>query len=466
MKQTDNKFLNSIFIFRRDLRLDDNSGLIKALKESDKVIPIFIFDNNQIDKNKNDYFSENAFQFMLNSLKELNKDLQKKGSKLFIYQGEYEKIIESLISENKIDAIYMNKDYTPFSRKRDGVVKKICDKCSVNFFRVDDYTLSPIEIIETQEHKKYSVFTPFMKKARTYQVLEIIKNKNKNYFSTNSNLKSSFGEVKISKLDIYNNNKIMLIGGRSEALKMMKKTDFFKKYKNDRNLPAIEGTSKLSAHIKFGTVSIREIYYWAEKGGASDQFISELYWRDFYLYISYHFPFVFGKSFQQRGDKIKWRNSKKEFEKWKVGKTGVPIVDAGMRQLNEIGWMHNRVRMIVASYLTKNLLIDWRWGEKYFAQKLIDYDPSSNNGGWQWSASVGADPKPIRIFNPYTQVQKYDPQALYIKKWVHELKDVEEKILTSGKDVDFSEFGEYPKPLVDQKDSYHRAMNAYRVAKK
>lgn len=445
----------SVFIFRRDLRLEDNSGLIKALENSEKVIPLFIFDDKQINKNK--YFSKNAFEFMINSLKELDKSLRNRGSKLYVCSGSYAEIISEIIKEKNIDSVYVNKDFTPFSRKRDGEIKKVCDKNNTLFFRIDDYSLSPIEIIKTGQGNWYSVFTPFMKKAITYNIPDSVKNNFNNYFSGKLKNKTS----KISDFDKYKNKKLMVKGGRSEALKIMQEDSFLKKYNKNRDLPSIEGTSKLSAHIKFGTVSIREVCEW---GKDSNTFISELYWRDFYMYISYHFPKVFGKSFQGRGDKIKWLNDKKQFKTWCEGNTGVPIVDAGMRQLNTIGWMHNRVRMIVASYLTKNLLIDWRWGEKYFSQNLVDYDPSSNNGGWQWSASVGADPKPIRIFNPYTQVQNYDPKASYIKKWVEELKNVEEDLLTNGKSVDFSEYAEYPSPLVDQRESFHRAMDAFKKA--
>lgn len=451
------KHKKSLFIFRRDLRLEDNSGLIFALENSEKVIPIFIFDSAQIDEKKNKYFGKNSFQFMVNSLNELDKDLKKKGSKLFVFEGQYEKVLDSVLKNEKIDSVFVNKDYTPFAIKRDGKIKEVCDKNDALFFRIDDYTLSPIEEIETDQGNKYSVFTPFAKKASGYKVLKPVKNKYDNYFSGNLKTKNSN-----QKLKIKNQKGLILKGGREEALTLMKKKDFLKSYKKGRDLPAINGTSKLSAHIKFGTVSIREVYYWGE---ISQTFISELYWRDFYLYISYHFPYVFGKSFQKWADKIKWINNKKQFKAWYEGKTGVPIVDAGMRQLNKTGWMHNRVRMIVASYLTKNLLIDWRWGEKYFAEKLIDYDPSSNNGGWQWSASVGADPKPIRIFNPYLQTQKYDPKGDYIKEWVEELKDVEINLLTDGKERDFSEFAKYPKPLIDQKESYRRAMDTYKKAK-
>ncbi len=257
-------------------------------------------------------------------------------------------------------------------------------------------------------------------------------------------------------------------GGRKEALNILKSPTYLTDYKERRNQTAdVEGTSRLSAHHKFGTISIRESYHIAKRvAGIQSHYISELYWRDFYYYIAYHFPTVFEQSFLPWAKHLTWMNDTKQFEAWCAGKTGVPMVDAGMRQLNHTGFMHNRSRMVVASYLTKNLLIDWRWGERYFASKLIDYDPAQNNGGWQWSASTGADPKPIRIFNPYTQATNYDTDATYIKTWAPELQNVPAKLLTDGKTQNFHLLApDYPQPLVDQKMSFHRATETYKKAK-
>ncbi len=451
-------YKKSLFLFRRDLRLEDNLGLLEALEQSEVVIPVFIFDERQIDPKKNEYFSKNAFQFMLASLSELEGDLFKRDGKLYVFEGDYVKELKKILTSEDISAVFVNKDYTPFSRKRDKEIEKLCEDSSVEFYRVADYALSNIEEVRTDTGKVYSVFTPFMKKASQKDVPEPRKNNFSNYYN-----KAIIGEISLSQFAQEENQKLILRGGRKEGLGLMRNDTVISQYKKERDIPSVKGTSRLSAHLKFGTVSIREAYEWGKK---SETFTSELYWRDFYLYISYHFPQVFKKSFQERGENIRWENNKKYFTVWTEGNTGVPIVDAGMRQLNTIGWMHNRVRMIVASYLTKNLLIDWRWGEKYFAQHLIDYDPSSNNGGWQWSASVGADPRPIRIFNPYTQTERFDPKGEYIKEWVGELRDVDAELLTDGKDHDFSTIvSEYPKPLVDQKESYHRAMEEYRRAK-
>lgn len=453
----------SIFIFRRDLRLEDNTGLLQALEESERVIPLFIFDAAQTDAAKNKYFSQPAFQFMLASLTELNEALHRHGSKLYTYEGVYKEVLEDICKHNEIDALYVNRDYTPFSRKRDATIEAVAKKHGVAFVRAADYTLAPVEDVLTGAGKPYSVFTPFMRQAATHAVPKPRANRHRNYFSGVLHAKKHT-HVSYKAAPAPN---AFLSGGRREALKLLKRPTFLKRYTNDRNLPAVDGTSKLSAHLKFGTTSVREVYEVATTTpGASPQFVAELYWRDFYMHIGYHFPHVFGKSFQAWGDNIVWENSKKQFGAWCAGKTGVPIVDAGMRQLNETGWMHNRVRMIVASYLTKNLLIDWRWGERYFASKLIDYDPCSNNGGWQWSASVGADPKPLRIFNPYLQAQTYDPDAAYIKRWVPELSDIDVDMLTSGKEIDFSQHvATYPAPLVSQKESAARAKAVYARAK-
>lgn len=457
----DKKFKKSVFIFRRDLRLEDNSGLLAALKESETVLPVFIFDDRQIDLKKNEYFSAPAFSFMLESLAELSSTLESKQAKLFVFHGNPEQIISSLIKNDAVDAVYVNKDYTPFARKRDKDIADICEENHIPLFRFNDCALSPLEDIKTGEEKIYTVFTPFMKKAMLTAVPGPKKNDYSNYFS-------SLLKTKTVLLEKYlENSSPTHKGGRKVGLKILKDNQYLNSYKDRRNVPSDNGTSRLSPHHKFGTVSIRESYLMAkEHSGPGCHFISELYWRDFYMYIAYHFPIVFKKSFLPWAKHLAWINDEKQFQAWCEGETGVPMVDAGMRELNETGWMHNRSRMIVASYLTKNLLINWQWGEKYFATKLVDYDPAQNNGGWQWSASTGADPRPLRIFNPYTQAVNYDSRAEYIKKWIPELADVDSSKLADGKTQDFSVLAEnYPAPLVDQRESFHRAMEAFRVAK-
>ncbi len=463
MKKT---YQKAVFIFRRDLRLDDNTGLIALLEQAETVIPVFIFDPRQIDPKQNEYFSAPAFHFLLNSLAELDSELQKHGSKLQVFLGDPSEVVADLIKNDGVDAVFVNKDYTPFARTRDKAIADTCVEADVPFERHDDVCLSPIEDIRTGQDKLYTVFTPFMKKAATHEVATPRKNAAKHYYTETLKTKTVSLSDFTAELDT-EPEKLLLSGGRSEALQILKANQYLEKYKERRNLPADHGTSRLSAHHKFGTISIRESYHMAsEHAGKGSHFISELYWRDFYYYISYHFPIVFKKSFLPWAKNIAWINDKKHFAAWCAGKTGVPMVDAGMRELNTTGWMHNRTRMVVASYLTKNLLINWQWGEQYFAQKLIDYDPAQNNGGWQWSASTGADPRPLRIFNPYTQATNYDPDAAYIKTWVAELKDVEDAKLTDGKTQDFSELAvDYPAPLMDQKESYHRTQATYKEAK-
>lgn len=458
-------YSKSVFIFRRDVRLEDNTGLLALLASSKEVLPVFIFDPRQCEKSKNEYFSDAGFQFLLTSLTELDEELKAKGSRLYVYTGTPAEVITSLITNDDVDAVYVNKDYTPFARLRDKEIQDVCDQAHIPFERFDDVTLSPIESIRTGQGKLYTVFTPFMKKADSYDVPVPTPNTYTNYFSGNTHTPL----VSLSDFSAHNEGReLALHGGRREALAILKKPTFLQEYTNRRNrLDIPEGTSHLSAHHKFGTISIRETYHTVRKEvEAGSQFISELYWRDFYYYTAYHFPIVFTQSFLPWARNIVWENDEEKFQRWCEGQTGVPVVDAGMRQLNHTGYMHNRARMIVASYLTKNLLIDWKWGEKYFASKLIDYDPAQNNGGWQWSASVGTDPRPLRIFNPYTQASEYDPQGTYIHMWVKELRDVDAKKLTDGKTQDFSALAkEYPSPLVDQKESYHRAQKVYREAK-
>ena len=455
----------AVFIFRRDLRLEDNLGLLAALAAADEVLPCFIFDPRQIDRDANPYFSEPAFHFMLQSLRELDADLRARGSQLYVFDGDPTNVVSALIAHDGVDAVYVNKDYTPFARTRDKAMADVCAAADVPFLRHDDCALAPVETIRTNEDKLYTVFTPFMKKAMEHDVPEPHKNNFSNYTTSSPALPT----VNLNDYAAHlGNRELILEGGREEALRIMRTPEFLDGYKDKRNLPAHpSSTSRLSAHHKFGTISIRESYHMAkEHAGAHSHYISELYWRDFYFYISYHFPVVFKQSFLPWAKHIAWVNDEAQFAAWCAGKTGVPLVDAGMRELNHSGWMHNRSRMIVASYLTKNLLINWQWGERYFAQNLIDYDPAQNNGGWQWSASTGADPRPMRVFNPYTQAEKYDPDAAYIRTWVPELKDVPSEKLTDGKTQDFSEIApDYPAPLVDQKESFHRANDVYKAAK-
>jgi deoxyribodipyrimidine photo-lyase len=456
----------SLYIFRRDLRLEDNTALITALKESREVVPAFIFDPRQYDAGKNKYFSAPAFAFLLQALNDVDQQLRKRGSRLHVYEGRPDAVVRDLIRNDGVQAVYMNKDHTPFARARDTQIQKICEVHKAPCLIYDDTTLSPIEQVCTQAGTPYTVFTPFMRKARTYPAPSLARNTHKNYIS--NTVSTTTVAVPLDHFFSKTPSPVPLPGGRSAGLRTLRNLSFLGAYGTARNIPAIAGTSGLSPHHRFGTISIRETYHAVADARHKDkeQFVSELYWRDFYYHIAHHFPHVFGAPLQAWGEAIPWRNDAQDIAAWEQGMTGVPIVDAGMRQLNTTGWMHNRVRMIVASFLVKNLLVDWRIGEQYFARHLVDYDPSVNNGSWQWSAQVGTDPRPLRIFNPYTQAKNYDPEGIYIQQYVPELRDVESALLADGKERSYATLVPgYPAPIVDIRTSYHRARDVYTKAR-
>jgi deoxyribodipyrimidine photo-lyase len=338
---------------------------------------------------------------MIESLKSLEDSIY-----INYYEGDDIEIMTKLQKIYTIKSIAFNKDYTPYAIKRDNTIIEWCNTRDITCITEEDYTLYKMNTILNNSQKPYQVFTPFYKASLKHSVSKPL--------SKPSKINSI---VHIKHFDIHKyytpNPDIAVHGGRKEALQRLKKN--MQKYVSTRDYPSLEGTTRLSAYIKFGCISIREVYHNYNNIKALQR---ELIWREFYANILFHFPNVLGKSFKQKYDKIKWINNKEWFKKWCEGTTGFPLVDAGMRQLNQTGWMHNRVRMIVAMFLTKDLLIDWRWGEKYFATKLVDYDPASNNGGWQWSASTGTDSQPyFRIFNPDLQIKKYDKQYEYINRW-------------------------------------------------
>jgi len=441
------KYNKSIFIFRRDLRIYDNTGFILALKESNLVIPIFIFDPIQVEQ-QNEYKSDNCIQFMLESIKDLEAQLKKQDGKLFLLYGNTQEVIKNLINIESIDALFLNRDYTPFSIKRDEQIKHLCIKHNISFNESSDLLLTEPEQIKTGNSEPYSIFTPFYNKASKQIVNEPVKNNYTNFY--NKPIKS---EVKLAhmykKVLPSTNINVWVNGGRTNGNKVLDSLKNLENYIKDKDYP-YKLTSNLSAHIKFGTFSIREIYH--EIGqtlGKKHPLIKQLYWRDFFTHIAYHSSFIFGHAFKPKYENVKWNYNKSLFDKWKNGLTGFPIVDAGMRQLNKTGFMHNRVRMIVGSFLVKDMHMDWREGEKYFAQKLVDYDPSVNNGNWQWVASTGADSQPyFRIFNPWLQQKKFDPDCIYIKEWIPELKDVNSKIIHSLHNLKYN-LPNYPKPILN-----------------
>lgn len=456
-------FKKSLFIFRRDLRLNDSTALCAAAQLSEKIIPCFIFDPRQIG-NSNHYRSDNAIQFMIESLQDLELQLKKYNATLYLFYGKAEDVVQKLIAEEKIDAVFCNKDYTPFSIKRDEEIEHACIKNRVAFNAFHDALLIYPEEIMTADGTPYSVFTAFYKKAATQHKLRCVLKIDDSEWYTHpiaiSQPKSIYKDV------LPNNNKLVYCkGGRSAALKILRNLKNFATYAKTHDCPSFD-TTLLSAHHKFGTVSIRETYLaLKEQLGPQHPLIRQLYWRDFFTYVAYNAPFVFGNAFKEKYNNIVWENDKKKFKAWCEGKTGFPIVDAGMRQLNKTGFMHNRVRMIVGSFLVKDLHIDWRWGEKYFAQQLIDYDPAVNNGNWQWVASTGCDAQPyFRIFNPWLQQKKFDPDCTYIKRWIPELKTLDPKHIHTWFKETTPKRKNYPKPIVTHELESQKTKTLYKKA--
>ena len=431
----------SIFLFHRDLRIEDNIGLIDALNNSKEVIPCFIYDSNLIKKLKDAKFRWN---FLNESLLELDENFKKKGSRLQIVEGIPEKSLEKIIKKHKIESIFSNADFSNYSQKRDEKIYQMCKKNKITFHSSLDFLLHNPHDIKTNEDSPYTIYSFFYKKAKMFPTRKITKNTKKNY-SNEVISNSSIIKPKIMNSEIK--------GGRKEALKILKNLKNFTDYDKIRDFPELNQTTLLSAHNKFGTISIREIYAQIKEIlGINHTIMGEIYWREFFNYILFHFPYVEKKSFKQKFQDIPWKNSEESLKKWKEGKTGFPIVDAGMRQLNLTGFMHNRVRMIVASFLTKDLHIDWRLGERYFAEKLIDYDTAVNSGNWQWAASTGCDSVPyFRIFNPWRQQERFDLNCNYIKKWIPELEKLESKeIHNLWKNFPINL--KYPKPMIVHKN--------------
>ncbi|MBN1134025.1 MAG: deoxyribodipyrimidine photo-lyase [Methanosarcinaceae archaeon] len=457
------RYHRSLFVFRRDLRIDDNTALMEALKHSDEVIPGFIFDPRLSCKSKKN-FNHNAFQFMVESLEDLKKQFKEKNGLIYFLSGLSEEVIGKLIRKMQIDAVFVNADYTPFSRKRDEAISNVCSGSGASFHQFHDYLLHEPGTVLTKKGTPYVVFTHFFNSSSKMDVhfpvmLQGIKGGN---FYT-GNLDTADNDIP-TEMKIPGNKHIFLRGGRNNALAVLENLEVFRNYDQDRDYPSLRGTTGLSAHNKFGTVSIREFYHSVkDELGAEHTLINELHWRDFFTHIASEFPHVFRHAFKQNFDSIQWDNDPGLFLAWCFGKTGYPIVDSGMRELNTTGFMHNRVRMITASFLVKDLHIDWHLGERYFASKLVDYDSCVNNGNWQWSASTGADAQPFfRIFNPWLQQKKYDPECKYIKKWLPELDTLDAASIhrlekqSPPKDVD------YPDPIVDHAKERNRSLVMFR----
>lgn len=453
----------SLFIFRRDLRLHDNTALLKAIESSEQVYLAFCFDHRQIDEHA--YRSLPALQFMLESLQELSEEIEKHDGQLYILDGEAEEEIPHFVKTIKADAVYINADYTPFARKRDDALKKILDKAGVALHIAHDALLTEPGSVLKGDGSPYTVYTPFAKRARALHVSRPVPLPRGTAFAKAAKSKRTL-KTYIEKFAKKGAVRPAVEGGRSMALAILKDIKEFAQYKTERDIPELHATTYLSAHHKFGTISIRETYWTVvEAFSRGHGLISELYWRDFFTHIAWHFPHVFEGAFRKEYNALEWNRSKKDFVAWCEGKTGYPIVDAGMRELNETGYMHNRVRMITASFLVKNLHIDWRWGERYFAQHLVDYDPAVNNGNWQWAASTGCDAQPyFRIFNPWLQQKKFDEDARYIKTWIPELQEATAKQIHGLEKAEAS-IGTYPLPMVHHKTAREETLKRYKKIK-
>ena len=468
----------TLFIFRRDLRIIDNLGLIYAMKNCKNIVPIFIFTPEQV-TSKNKFRGDNCIQFMIESLDNLNMELNKVGSKLYMFYGDNIKVLNKLRTTIDIDNIIFNMDYTPYAISRDKKIENFCKKYDINMVKKEDYLLRPIGELNKENGDPYTVFTPFknnglkknVDKPNRMRAKNLVKSNKINSLSISVDTDSNSKLIK-SVIKLEYNNDSLTKGGRKEALKLLNKVKNHKKYGKERNIVS-KKTTLLSSHIKFGCISIREVY-WKIRDlyGKKSELLSQIFWRDFYYYITYYFPKVLkGKNYNEKYDKLKWKYSKAQFDKWCNGETGYPIIDAGMKELNKTGFMHNRARLFTSNFLNRMLGMDWRKGEVYFAKKLSDYDPAVNNGNWQWIASTGVDPKPYfqRLFNPWLQGKRFDPDAKYIKTWLPQLKNIPADHLLQWdehyKDYDLKKIN-YVKPIVNYKEARQRSVVMYRYGKK
>ena len=427
----------SIFWFRRDLRIDDNPGLYEALANSKNVIPIFIFDTNIIDNLPSD---DNRIKFIWHSLSLLNERLKELGSTLNIFKGNPLEVFKKIILKYRLISVYVNRDYEKYSIKRDKEINTFLNENKIAFNASKDHVFfEPNEILKS-DGTPYTVFTPYSKKwfekfysekLPQYQIKNLVDN----FFKTDYKPIISLSEIGFSNDEI-------------KFEKFNLGDELIKNYTSKRDFPYLNSTSKIGPYLRFGLISVREVGKKTIEKKFDQSFLRQLIWRDFYIQIFFHFPDSENENFKPAYDKIIWLNEEEKFEKWCAGETGYPIVDAGMKELNATGFMHNRVRMIAASFLCKHLLIHWKKGESYFAKKLLDYEMASNVGNWQWVAGTGVDAAPyFRLFNPEIQMKKFDPQKVYIKKWLPKY-DPEN----------------YLEPIIDHNYARERCLNAYKIA--
>ena len=418
----------SIFWFRRDLRLEDNIALYESISTKSNVLPIFIFDDNILNELPND---DPRVNFIYQTLFDINLVLQKHNTSLLILKGKTEDVWNKLIQNYTIESVFINKDYEPYAIKRDQKLGEVLNANGIELHSFKDQVVFEESEVVKANGEPYTVFTPFKRKWLSLYNSLILKPKItfENFHQEN-----------------YPFPKKEELGFKSSSIHVKDfKLSGVSTYAETRNFPILDSTSYLGPHLRFGTIGVRQII--AELDPSNEVFLSELIWREFFMQILFHFPKVVIGNFRPKYDGIKWRNKEEDFDKWCRGETGYPMVDAGMRQLNETGYMHNRVRMVTAGFLCKHLLIDWRLGEAYFAKKLLDFELSSNNGNWQWAAGTGCDAAPyFRIFNPIEQLKKFDKSEGYIKKWISELGTAN-----------------YPEPMVEHKFARTRALEQYKI---
>lgn len=425
--------------FRRDLRLQDQAALYHALKDTLPVVPVFIFDKNILDQLEDK--ADKRVEFIYQAIARMKQELTTAGSSMEVYYGFPAEIFKLLSEKYQISKVFTNHDYEPYALERDEIIKKQLNEAGISFHTYKDQVIFEKDEVLKDDGKPYTVFTPYSRKWKAKLNEFYLKSYPTEQYFSNFFQQSAQHLPSLQEMGFQETGSVF----PSSAVK----DEIIRNYKEQRDIPSIQGTSRLSVHLRFGTISIR--VFARHVKDINESFLNELIWRDFYHMILWHFPHVGKhKAFKKEYELIEWRNNEDEFQQWCDGQTGYPIVDAGMRELNETGFMHNRLRMIVASFLTKHLLIDWRWGEAYFAKKLLDFDLAANNGGWQWAAGSGCDAAPyFRIFNPYLQTQKFDPQLKYIRKWVPE-----------------SEGFDYVKPIVVHELARKRCLEVYSKALK
>ena len=427
---------HTLFWFRRDLRIEDNHGLYMALSGKNKVIPIFIFDSNILEKLQK---QDARVEFILSALGAIDIAMKRNRCNVGIYHGTPKAVLEKLLDKWSIEKVVCNEDYEPYASQRDREIKDFLEKKNIGFEQYKDQVIFAKDEVVKDDGTPYKIYTPYSRKWISHFESLAVK-----HFPSEELLGRCYNEKDLPTSSLSN------LGFSKSSVPQPKHVfndTLIDEYEATRNFPYLDKTSRIGTALRFGTLSVRKAVLQAA-ARSNSTFLKELIWREFFMQILWHFPHTQKNSFKPQYDRIEWRNDENDFKKWCAGETGYPLVDAGMRELNETGFMHNRVRMLVGSFLCKHLLIDWRWGEAYFAEKLLDYEMSSNVGNWQWVAGCGVDAAPyFRIFNPTEQVKKFDKELRYIKKWVSNFQDLD-----------------YPQPIVDHKKARERCLNTFKAA--